>query len=202
MNAGLDYNDERHEYRIAGQVVPSVTQVLARLSAEEYRFVDRALMESAAALGTAVHKLIELDLRGSLDVDALSDGLRPYYAAWRNFMAVSGFRTVLSETRVYSARHGYAGTLDLAGWLGDRFAVIDAKRTAAVPRTAGPQTAAYEQALREHADDAVLWPKETSIDRYALHLKADGKWKLVPFTERNDLRVFLSAKTLHDWSKA
>lgn len=198
----LAFDEDRHEYRVGGRLVPSVTQILAPLSSAEYRHVDRAVMEAAAALGTAVHKMIELDVRATLDTDSLSDGLRPYYGAWRNFRALSGFRMVLSESRVYSSRYGYAGTLDLAGWLGDRFAIIDAKRTAAVPRTTGPQTAGYEQALREHAEHAVLWPKDTPIDRYALHLKTDGKWALVPFTDRSDLRVFLSARTLYQWSHA
>lgn len=200
MLDGLRYDDALHEYRWDGAVVPSVTQVLARLSAEEYRFVDKSLMEEAALLGTAAHKMIELDLRGDLDVDALSDGLQVYYAAWQNFRRLSGFQMVLSEARVYSAKYGYAGTLDLAGWLNDRFVIIDAKRTAAVPRTAGPQTAGYLQALREHAEDAVLWPQDTPIDRYALHLRSDGTWRLVPFTDKSDLRVFLACKTLHDWS--
>lgn len=208
MTGALTFDADSHTYRVDGQVVPSVTQILARLSAEEYRFVDRDVMEDAALLGTAVHKMIELDLRGDLDVDALSEGLLPYYAAWQNFLKLSGFQVVLSEQRVYSPRYGYCGTLDLAGWLNGRFVVIDAKRTAQVPRTAGPQTAAYRQALDESGmqftelGDALMAARFATAERYALHLRVDGTWRLIPFTEKNDLRVFLSALTLHNWSKA
>jgi hypothetical protein len=202
MSIELTFDEASHVYRVGGQVVSSVTQILGRLSAEEYRFVDKSVMEDAALLGKAVHKMIELDLRGDLDFESLSDGLQVYYTAWQNFLQLSGFQMVLSEARVYSSKYGYAGTLDLAGWLNNRFVIIDAKRTAAVPRTAGPQTAGYLQALREHAEDAVMWPQDTPVDRYALHLRAEGTWRLVPFTDKSDLRVFLACKTLHDWSNA
>lgn len=203
MSAQPTFEEASHTYRVDGQIVPSVTQILHRLSAEAYRFVDKDLMEDAALLGTAAHKMIELDLRDDLDPDTLSDGLQVYYTAWQNFRQLSGFRMVLSEQRVYSARYGYCGTLDLAGWLNGRFAIIDAKRTAQVPRTAGPQTAAYSLALCEQQPDLFEQPgSNPDADRFALHLRADGTWRLVPFTNKSDLRVFLACKTLNDWSTA
>lgn len=201
----LSYDDALHEYRYDGNVVPSVTQALGRLSAEEYRGVDAEVMERAAQLGKAVHRVIELDLRDDLDVESLSEGLLPYYESWRNFLATSGFTAVLSEQRVYSARYGYAGTLDLFGILNGEAVLIDAKRTAQVPRTAGPQTAAYETALRESLPDVITrhndltTPARDLIRRFALHLRADGTWRLVPFTDRSDLRVFLAQVTTHHW---
>lgn len=205
MPVELTFDEAAHVYRVDGRIVPSVTQILHRLSAEAYRFVDEFVMEEAALLGTAVHKMIELDLRGDLDVEALSEGLQVYYTAWQNFLQLSGFQMVLSEARVYSSKYGYAGTLDLAGWLNGRFVIIDAKRTAQVPHTAGPQTAAYLQALDESGrtfsvpGSTELAARIANAERYALHLRADGTWRLVPFTDKSDLRVFLACKTLHDW---
>lgn len=193
----LEFDSVAHRYTLNGAPVPSVTDVLAPISAAHYRGVDAEVMARAALLGQATHKLIELDVRDTLDEDALDDTLRPYLAMWRRFRATSGFRPVLSEFRVASARYGYAGTLDLFGELHGRAALIDAKRTAAVPRTAGPQTAGYEIALRETAPD--LTPP--AVDRYALHLTPE-RWQLVPFRDPNDQRVFLSALTLHNWSHA
>lgn len=194
----LSYDDALHEYRYDGNVVPSVTQVLSRLSAVQYRGADPDAMERAATLGKAVHRMIELDLRGVLDTTSLSEELAIYFVAWRDFMATSGFLPIRSEQRVYSQRYGYAGTLDLFGRL-DRLALIDAKRTIAVPRTAGPQTAAYEAALRESLPELT---GAAPIDRYALHLRADGTWRLVPFRDRVDLRVFLAQITTHQWLQA
>lgn len=199
MSAQLTFDEASHTYTVDGRVVQSVTQILHRLSAEAYRFVDKDLMEDAALLGTAAHKMIELDLRDDLDPGTLSDGLQVYYTAWKNFQQLSGFQMVLSEQRVYSAKYGYAGTLDLAGWLNGRFVIIDAKRTAQVPRTAGPQTAAYLRALEE---SELIDARIIGVDRYALHLRAGGTWRLVPFTNKSDLRVFLACKTLNDWSNA
>lgn len=204
MIDGLVYRDDIHEYRYRGAVVPSVTQVLAPLSAIEYRGVDAEVLARAAALGKAVHKLIELDLRHDLDVDSLDDGLQPYYTAWQSFLQLSGFKMALSEARVYSSKYGYAGTLDLFGTLNAEAVLIDAKRTAAVPRTAGPQTAAYESALRDSYPDVVSkyasGAGDGRIDRYALHFTSDAKWRLVPFREKRDLRVFLSCQTILEWS--
>lgn len=193
----LTFDAELHEYRADGVVLPSVTQILQPLTAIEYAGVSRDLMDRAAALGRAVHRVIELDLLDDLDVNSLTEALHPYYLAWRNFQAMSGFACDLSEHRVHSARYGYAGTLDLAGTLNGRFVIIDAKRTAQVPRTAGPQTAAYRAALAEGV------PQYAEAERYALHLRKDGTWRLVPFPHHAaDLRTFLACLTVHQWSQA
>jgi hypothetical protein len=199
---GLQFDAAAHRYTLDGRRLPSVTEILAPITAQEYRGVDRETMERAALLGQAVHKLIELDIAGTLDEDALDGGLRPYLAQWRQFLSQSGFTPVLSERRVHSARYGYAGTPDLFGILNADAALIDAKRTAAVPRSAGPQTAGYEQALRENCPDVVSQCASGSGDgriyRYALHLTPE-RWRLVPQKDPNDLRVFLAALTLHNY---
>lgn len=204
----LHFDEATHTYTKDGVVVQSVTQILNDLSSREYRHVSREVMEEAAMLGKAVHKMIELDLRDDLDLDSLSDELHVYYSAWQNFLQTSGFRMVLSEQHVYSQRYNYAGTLDLAGWLNKRFCIIDAKRTAQVPRTAAPQTAAYRQALAEagwvfdYPHDKAIRARIDEAERYALHLRKDGTYRLVPFKNKSDLRTFLACKTINYWSNA
>lgn len=190
----LQFDEAQHRYTLGAVRLPSVTEILAPITAHEYRGVDRETMERSALLGKAVHKLIELDVARTLDEDALDASLRPYLAQWRQFRAQSGFVVMLSEQRVQSAKYGYAGTLDLAGKLNGRHAIVDAKRTASVPRTAGPQTAAYREALSGMRGD-LPW---RTADRFALHLTPE-RWRLVPFTDPNDLRVFLAALTLHNY---
>lgn len=199
---GLQFDADLHRYTLDGRQLPSVTEILRPVTEHEYRGVDRDVMERAALLGTAVHKLIELDIAGTLDEDALDDSLRQYLAQWRQFRAQSGFVPVLNEHRVHSGRYGYAGTIDLFGVLNSDAALIDAKRTAAVPRSVGPQTAGYEQAIRESLPDAVArcvsGPGDGHINRYALHLTPE-RWRLVPQRDPNDLRVFLASLTLHNY---
>jgi hypothetical protein len=192
----LAFDEASHTYTLDGRKVPSVTGVLKALP-NDYAMVDPAVLEQAAGLGRDVHKLIELDLADRLDVNSLDDELVDYLLQWQAFRATSGFQPILSEARVASPRYRYAGTLDLFGRLNGRLVLIDAKRTAAVPRSAGPQTAGYELALRESRPD--LLPVGTFVDRFALHLKRD-KWQLVPFRDTADQRVFLSALTIHNWS--
>lgn len=206
-DASLQFDAEAHAYTVDGEAFPSVTEILRELSAREYRFVDPNVMADAAWLGQAVHRVIELDILGTLDEESLDDRLQPYLEKWRQFRAQSGFIPLLSESQVYSRRYRFAGTLDIFGALNGAAALIDAKRCASVPRTAGPQTAGYELALRECQPDVVqsiAGRGAARIKRFALHLTPGTRpgWSLVPFTDPNDARVFLSALTLHNWSKS
>lgn len=206
--AVLQFDAESHSYRLDGLPVPSVTSILKDLSEREYRFVKAETMAESAWLGQAVHKVIELETANTLDEDLLDARLYEYLDAWRHFRAHSGFIPVLSEEKVYSRRYQYAGQLDLLGTLNGDCSLIDAKRCAGVPRTAGPQTAGYEVALRECRPDIVAQlasgPNGGRIRRYALHLTPNVRpgYRLVPFTDPNDARVFLSALTLNTWSNA
>lgn len=199
---GLIFNEETHTYTLDGRELPSVTQVLKLITAQAFAHVDPGVLARAAELGTAAHKMIELDCKGDLDEETLHEALIPSLQAWRSFLATSGFTIIANEQRVHSLRYAYAGTLDLFGMLNNRLCLIDAKRTASVPRSAGPQTAGYEIAFRETdlAKEYGVTPT-TPIDRYALHLKAGGKWALVPFKNKNDSRVFLGALTCTQWLK-
>lgn len=198
----LQFDAEAHTYTVDGEPFDSVTQILRDLTAREYRFVDAGVMAEAAWLGQAVHRVIELDILGQLDEDGLDDRLVPYLAKWRQFRAHSGFEPILSEQQVFSRKYRFAGTLDLFGVLNGRLTLVDAKRCAKVPRTAGPQTAGYEIALRECRPD--LFKTVQPIQRFALHLTPSETrgWSLVPFRDPSDARVFLSALTLSTWSKA
>lgn len=208
MDAAVQFDAEAHEYRVDGEQYDSVTQVLKPLSERLYRFVKAEDMARAAQLGTAVHMLIELDSRSILDESALDPQLQPYLEKWRQFRAQSGFIPLLNEQIVFSRKYRIAGMLDLFGTLNGDAALIDAKRCASVPRTAGPQTAGYEILLRESMPDVVAraasGPGAGRIKRYALHLTPGTRpgWALVPFKDPNDARVFLSAATLTQWSKA
>lgn len=192
----ITFEPDSHTYRDEhGRVLPSVTQVLAPLSANAYRGVSQEVMERAAEIGTAVHKMIELDVQGVLDESSLHPSIEQYLPAWRRFLLESGFEVLGSEMRVASRRYGFAGTLDLYGLLHGKHSLIDAKRVAQVQRTTGPQTAGYEIALREETG----LPSTTRVDRYALQL-VDDKFRLIPLTDPADQRVFLAALTLHNWS--
>lgn len=197
--AGLLFDPEAHRYTLDGRPVPGVTSVLKLVSSVDYAGVDPDVLARAAARGTAVHRMVELDGQGILDEDSLDDELRPYLVQWRQFLTRSGFVPLLQEGQVASRRYGYAGTLDLFGVLNGRFALIDVKSVARVMRATGPQTAAYELALREWKPE--LLPGDAPVDRFALQLRPGASWQLVPFPSRSDARVFLGALTCYTFMR-
>lgn len=196
---GLLFDEAAHRYTLDGRPVPGVTSVLKLVSGADYAGVDPDVLARAAARGTAVHRMVELDGQGILDEDSLAEELQPYLVQWRQFRAQSGFVILAQECRVASRRHGYAGTLDLFGVLNGRFALVDVKSVVRVMRTTGPQTAAYEVALRECRPD--LLPGDAPVDRFALQLRPGASWQLVPFPSRSDARVFLGALTCHTFMR-
>lgn len=187
----LAFDEALHRYTVKGRTVPSVTQILDPLI--DFSMVDREVLERARRLGTAVHRLIELEVAGTLDESSVSGILVGFLEQWRDFVKVTGFRTLHNELRLYSARYGYAGTMDLHGMLDDE-TLIDTK-SGATPKTAGLQTAAYHQLGVENG----YFPPTTR--RRVLDLKEDS-WKLSkPYTGTNDLRVFLSQLNVHNWKR-
>lgn len=200
---GLVFHPEGHRYTLDGAAVPGVTSALKLVSSADYFGVPPEVLERKARLGTAVHRVIELDCQDDLDVDSLDDVLVPYYRAWRSFLVTSGFQVQLSESKLASRRYRFAGQLDLFGRLNAIPSVIDAKCVTVVMPSTGPQTAAYVQALRETRPD--LLPPSMPVRRYALQLRpfdAQGNrlstpWKLHPFTDdAADLRLFLACLTV------
>jgi hypothetical protein len=199
---GLEFNAADHSYRLDGAPVVGVTSALKVITDAAYAFVDPDVMAEKAAFGTAVHRMIELDCLGLLDTDDLDPDLLPYFAAWREFLAASGFVFLLSEQKLASRRFRFAGQLDLFGRLNGIPALIDAKCVTTVMPSTGPQTAAYREALSECRPD--LLPKGSPCRRYALQLRpslkpggAVARWHLVPFTkDAEDLRLFLACLTV------
>ena len=100
----LAYNDDRHEYRLHGKLLPSVTHILGDMmpgwKAGQW-YLDR---------GKAVHAAAAMILRGqAFEHDPVIAG---QVAACRRFVREWAPRTLDVEKPVYSERYKYAGTLD------------------------------------------------------------------------------------------
>lgn len=196
----LKFDASAHRYTWNGSPVPSVTDVLAPLS--DFRFVKDDVMRAARDLGSAVHRAIELDSLGDLDDASLDPALVGFVEQYRAFERETGFETAYTELRLFSARYGYAGTMDIVGTFPDDrergvFSLVDTK-SGAVPKTARPQTAGYANLLVENR----IAPDMRNVRRFALDLKRE-RWALSPeYRDPNDLRVFLAALTLHNFKAA
>jgi hypothetical protein len=140
----LTFDPATHVYRYGGRVVPSVTQILGMLN--DFSSVPPEKLARAADFGRNVHAAIDLDNQGALDEEALDPALLPYLNQWRRFLEETGFVVTSSEQRIYHKRLHYAGTLDVAGVWQNTSWLLDVK-TGWVPKSVGPQLAAYQQAL-------------------------------------------------------
>lgn len=192
----IAFDEATHTYTVDGKRRPSVSEIIRPLTIDEYEHVPRDQLEAAAAFGTHVHKACHLFNMGRLNVGSVDAAIMPYLAAWQTFLHESGFLVQASELRVYSQEHGYCGTLDNRGLMPRRRvripAVVDIKTSATVPRSVGPQTMAYAKALNS-----------AGIARYCVHLKPDGKFKLIRLEDSSrDWNTFVSCLNIWRWKNS
>lgn len=188
----LEFEADAHRYTLNGRVLPSVTTVL-----EPYSGIDAAIavhgqayIDAAAAFGSNVHLATHLYDQDELDWGSLDPALVPFVRAWQLCLEETGGVVIASELRVHHRALRYAGTLDKLVAIGRDDCLIDVKATADIPRTVGPQTAGYQEALLDCQGRRVQ-------KRYCCHLRADGTYKLQPLTTPTDFAVFQAALTLH-----
>lgn len=182
------FDEALHEYRIDGRVVPSVTQCLRYI--DSFDGVPADVLEAAREFGSHVHAACDLDNRGALDEESLDPHLAEYLAGWRKFLHESKGRVVQSEQIVFSPRLLYAGTLDAVVNINGRDTLVDIK-SGAIPRSVGPQTAAYAEALRETTGQKIS-------ARLCVQLLAND-YRTKPLKDPADWSVFVSCLNLTKW---
>lgn len=130
MGAGvLTFDEPSHTYRLDGRVVPSVTQILKRVYPNVYSSIPPTVLDRKARLGTAVHRTIELWIKGVLDEASVHAEVRPYldsFLGWWDGVRVVGCQV---EKQLYS-QAGYAMTRDFFGEIDGQAWLIDWKITA------------------------------------------------------------------------
>lgn len=187
---GLEFDEATHTYRLDGVRAPSVTQVLDPYSGLEH--VDPAVLKAAAEFGNHVHLACHYFNEGTLNRAALDPPLVPYVNAWERFLNETGAVVIASECRVFSRRHGFAGTLDSRVAWGRRNRLIDIKSTTGVPRTVGPQTAGYAEAWHEMTGERMR-------DRYCIQLRGDGTYRSHKLEDPRDWEIFKACLVVHQW---
>lgn len=182
MQPDLHLDQATHTYTSGGKTLPSVTQVIDILN--DWSMVPPDVLEAARLFGEHVHQAIHLFNRGELDDDALDLNLVPYLNAWQSFLNESGAIVIASEKPVMHTKLGYAGTPDVVLAWGNRTVIPDIKATAIVPRSVGPQTAAYAEAYQSMHGGR-------KPERYCIHL-SPNKFRTHPRRESADWSMFLS----------
>jgi hypothetical protein len=187
----LSYEDESHSYFLDGKHIPAVTDVCEWLS-EGFDDIPPAILARARDIGHAVHHACALLCQKNLEWSTLDESIAGYVKAAQKFLTETGFKTLAVEHRMGDPDLRYAGTLDLYGIWESRSWIIDWKVTAIMPRTAGPQTAAYDHLHRRNFGGR---PNK----RAGVQLFADGTYKFFEFADPRDYSYFTSALNLYHW---
>lgn len=188
-DAQLDYDDATHTYKLDGQQLISVTQVLKEAGLIDTSWYTR----EGADRGSYIAVATAIDDGGRegrvFDEDQLDPDMRGYVEAWRRFRTESGCEITAIEQHVYHPTLRYAGTLDRLVWWHYGAGLIDIKTGQPVPADA-IQTAAYARSL----------PRRF-YRRYGVYLRANGTYKLHEHDNFGDADVFLAALALVNWKR-
>lgn len=185
----LTFDAIKHEYRLNGVIIPSVTQVLEGSGLyPDFSLINPDALEWKRNLGTQVHAATALDDQDNLgEYDPQIEG---YLNAWRRFRRECGFRPVHIEQRTFHKKYLYAGTLDRIGVMDGKNVLVDIKTGVVDLMAVGPQTAAYCEAWGLHTKG-----------RYAVKLNDEGTYKLSHCNDRMDFSIFLNCLNLWRWKE-
>lgn len=209
----LTFDEARHVYFWHGKPVPNVTRVIGHLT--NYSMIDPEKLRIAQDEGRAVHKMVELDCKGDLDVARLySDDrqawMRPRYEAWQRFIEDTGFVCIQAEQKMFDDVLGFAGTPDLICELPKlerrlmtrgKVATngvwnIDIKRSLYAGPAIGLQTGGYTELYNRKAT------RDRRVTRRgALILKDSRDYRLTEYDDPEDRVAFLACLQQYRWKE-
>ena len=226
----LQFSQLDHVYRLNGAVVPSVTQVLRQSGyCSFYSDLTEKIAEGLLSPADGVHALIQRGkrlieardrgqrvhnalhylLEDDLDDATIDEETRGYLESGRKYLEQHVLKVYRAEFRVWSLRHGYAGTGDLlAVHRDDKLMLADFKSGDPADVAADLQTAAYLSALLEMGTTDVELGTELRstgalVRRRSIRLYRDGRIaKETLYTDPRDTAKFLGALALvHDQAR-
>lgn len=198
----LTFNPENHEYRWNGKVVPSVTQIMARVGVREneeapFKPVSGGFFvkgDVASDFGKYLHTIAEaLSLGKSVKYDPL---MKPWVNGIKKFLSDYKDKITVQETETmyYSEMYRYCGTWDLGGLYKYAPLVLDWKSCTTLSKTVDMQTAAYEQLRKEK------FGIKKNHHRFVVQIKEDGYHVHKRYNDRVDFNKFISlVNTYHSF---
>lgn len=198
--ADCAFDRANHEYSVAGEIVPSVTQVINEIGFADFSQVPADILLAAQQRGTYVHTCLHYFLIRDFDLPDTDPRFRGYVDSAIAYLESADLRGVehpdtgqpiAVEYRFRDREKGFAGTLDYLAWDPDGVLVICDFKTGVPSDAAAPlQLAAYEYGVRR-----TLFPRHGfPIRRRALKLFPDGSpARVEPYADPRDLGMFFSA---------
>lgn len=189
----ITFNESEHEYRIDGERVPSVTELLRPLTAAQYNAINPEVLRQAAERGTEVHEACEAIDYG-LDPEDPSRDTWGYIEAYQQFLYDHDVEWFGIEEMGACTDFAipYAGTVDRWGYVDGEIAVVDIKTTSQ-PSIEQKYSVTLQTELYWWIIDAKHAQEPTR--RYALYLKKDGDYTLF------DCEEFARQENIHIYSE-
>lgn len=185
----IKFYDEKHEYELNGEKIPSVSELCRFATREIYGDISQYTLDNAAERGKKVHKCTEeLDKYGETSADEVAS---PYIRAYLKFLNDHRPTYLAIEKVLASPLMKFAGTLDRVAILKtvEGISIIDIKSSSVVQKVlAKIQLNGYKRLYEETTG-------ETVSHLFVLHLKNDETYKLVPIEMNPSL--FDACYTLH-----
>lgn len=190
----IDFNEAKHEYRVGGRVLPSVTRILVGAGLLK-AFGDEADLQRGRAVHEAT-RMWELETLDPRSVDPLIQG---YLDSWIRFRTFFKMKLTYHERKVSSVRYGYAGRYDNEVLLDAERCILEKKTGEIQELAVRLQLAAYAEARRIELRRPRI--RKEPYGRIAVRLFPDGqmaKLEKFPATDfEQDFRGFLSALNLY-----
>lgn len=204
-------------------ISPSTTRTVIRFEESEHRYfmrlrddterellgVTRALAiagprgewgkdDQAAILGSKVHKMIAIYLRGRLDEKRLHPILAGFLVGVKAFLEEAKVRRWIAiEERVHCPAIGVAGTLDAIGSGSRRYngtILIDWKSGSSVAQWMELQTAGYEYLARR-----IGLLDKRHLSRLVVRVTRKGEFKVYQHKRRSDVAGFAGMVSFAWW---
>lgn len=187
MDYKLEFDPEKHEYRVGGIVKPSISGILKSLNlSKDYTGVDPFYRDR----GIAVHKAIEFWLKDELDETSIDAICHPFFTGFQNWWKdekLDRHQIRAVEEPLYSQRLDFCGTLDLV--IGE--VIVDYKCSKS-PDPVSELQGALQQVLWAENEDAILLPFRV------LQLPGDGSYKVIDYKTK-DPNLADSIISLYNW---
>lgn len=166
----VDFNEEKHEYKINGVLYPSVTEICNPISFEKLDCLAKSVLDRARARGTAVHEYIENYIyTNEFDYCEIPNEYLPYCYGFENWWKTYKPKPLYSELILGNSDLGYCGTCDFVCKIDNEICLVDFKATSIIDyKSLSVQLEGYRQLLGKKG----IFPKRF----YVLHLKKDQKW--------------------------
>lgn len=186
-NTSLEFNTEKHIYKIDNRIIPSVSEILKPLSSLLYDTILDSILENAKKRGSEIHKAIEL--YNKYKFDNIREEYKLYFDAYKKWYENRIIKNIECEVQSYNKTFNYAGTCDM---ILNNHTLIDIKTTSELDLNyVSVQCSAYKASLNSQGY------KITNM--YVLWLKKDGTFSYIRLED--NLNIFLSCLIIYNYIK-